>query len=80
MEKRLRFAATVVVLGVLGAIFGRAVGGAFAAAVAAVVLCVSYYWYRKVYPDQKEPLIGLLEFLALVFVGALILYVVEALQ
>jgi uncharacterized membrane protein (DUF4010 family) len=84
MEKRLLFAATVVVLGVLGAIFGKVVSsltsGPFAAAVAAFVLCVAYYWYRKVYPDQKKPLVGLLEFLALVFVGALVLYVVEAFQ
>jgi uncharacterized membrane protein YfcA len=84
MEKHLRFVATVVVLGALGAIFGRVVGslasGAFAAAVAAVALCVAYYWYRKIYPDEKRAIIGLVEFLALIFVGALVLYVVDAMQ
>jgi hypothetical protein len=83
MKKHFRFAAAVVVLGALGAIFGREAatltGGAFTAAIAAGVLCVAYYRYRKVYPDDKTPVIALLEFLALVFIGALILYVVDAL-
>jgi len=69
-------------LGILGVTFGRVAAGLtsgrFAAAVAAVALCAAYYWYRKRHPDPGEPLIALLEFLALVFVGALILYVVDA--
>jgi len=84
VKKRLPFIAAVVVLAVLGLTFGRVVSsftsGALVAAVAAVILSIAYYRYLKTYNDEKRTaLTGVLEFLALVFVGAIMLYALDAL-
>jgi uncharacterized membrane protein YvlD (DUF360 family) len=82
MNKRFGFVVTVVALGAIGFIFGsvvsRLTSGVFAAAVAAIGLGCAYYFVRKKYSDDKTAGAAVLEALALLFVGALILYIVDA--
>jgi hypothetical protein len=83
VKKSLPFIAAVAALAALGLIFGRVVSsftsGAFVAAVATVILFIAYYRYLKTYNDkERTALTGVLEFLALVFVGAIIVYALDA--